>query len=245
MPTIIVHGIPSNLKGTPALSDFVRKHLPAAAASIPEMKISAAMVDVFIAEHMASNTQGKSITVTIEDLFRRPERTAEALERFAEAIRDCIVNFARTRVHSCRKIQVVPRFQDAGNGYTYWEESSEALGVFRNLASLLPLLGERGISYARDQVVEALLRGSDIDEAWLAFRELATERIKALPDKDQAHGRAQVLLTFAVAGIWYDAGQLNRCLEELRSAKERAEGKGFEGIADLLDHALHLVEGAD
>lgn len=119
---MIVYGIPKKLRNTDELSYFALKQLPEAVASIPEMGITTDLVSVFMPADMLDEDLGSEIIVFAEGLFMRDERTPEVRQKFADAVRDSVVEFALEYVPRCKMVEVVPRSQQPDDGFADWRK---------------------------------------------------------------------------------------------------------------------------
>lgn len=106
VPVLTVYGIPAELQNSLALRALLLEKLPEAASSVPEMEISPDLVTAFAPGDLLDKGLGNEVIVTILGLFSRTKRTAEVLEWFAQAIRDCVVEFAQANVDNCCMVEV-------------------------------------------------------------------------------------------------------------------------------------------
>jgi hypothetical protein len=115
-----LYGIPRELADSDALRNFVLKQLPAAASSVPEMGITPDVVTTYVPGDLLSKGLGEEVILFVEGLFMRKERTAEVRQRFAEAVRDCVVEFVREHVPNCTMVEIIPRSQRPDDGFADW-----------------------------------------------------------------------------------------------------------------------------
>jgi len=246
VPTVIVYGIPASLRGDAKLRELVWKDLPVAAASVAEMDIDPQKVVVFAPDSLESNTDGTEIVVFVEGLFVRPQRTPEVLQRFADAICDCVANFATQALPSCRKVEIIPRSQQSSDGFAYWKKPTE-LSIIREQPLLARCQIDPTVDKVRTELIRAIRRNdqSGLDEAWLRFRKLAEAYIDGqLSDENDAHSRAQIQLILIGAAVWHEAGRRESCLEDLRDAYDYANNMGFLDLVKLIDATTLSIEAA-
>lgn len=122
MPVLTVLGIPTDLRNTDELKHLALVRLPEAASSVPEMKITPDLVTVYVPGDLIDKGLGDEIIVFIEGLFMREERTPEARQGLANAVRDCVVEWAQEHVLNCKTIEVIPRSQRPDDGFANWQK---------------------------------------------------------------------------------------------------------------------------
>jgi hypothetical protein len=106
MPKVIVEGLPSVFDRDVHL-DALGFALKAAVAAIPELGVKSDNVTVYgRANLFASLSLPFPLSVTIQDLFDRPERTADVHKRLAKAVQQCVLRFVREQDLRCSSIEV-------------------------------------------------------------------------------------------------------------------------------------------
>jgi hypothetical protein len=124
VPVLNVLGIPAELQNDPALAEFLLAKLPEAAASVPEMEITPGLVTAFAPGDLLDMDLSNEIIVIILGLFgppKKPKRTPDVLERFAQALCDCVVEFAQKHVSQCGMIEVFDA-KDPNNCFADWRK---------------------------------------------------------------------------------------------------------------------------
>lgn len=89
------------------------------------MGITSDKVRVFAPANLVEAALGTEIIVFVEGLFMRGSRTPEVRQRFANAVRDCVVEFVEKHLPQCRMVEVIPRSQRPDDGFADWQRGSE------------------------------------------------------------------------------------------------------------------------
>lgn len=94
----------------------------AAAASIPELGITADDVTVLLPADILSWGVGSELPVTVNGLFKKPERDTEVLNRLWSAIGTTVSTFAKENIPWCAKVEVIPANYDQDRDGFWLEE---------------------------------------------------------------------------------------------------------------------------
>jgi hypothetical protein len=108
MPILIVYGLPKNVSDLDKLTNELRESVVA----YPQFKLTAQQVTVFYPADCLDEGLGEEVIVFVEGLFKKPERTREVRQQWADSLRDLIILFAKHHLPQCQLVEVLVRSFD-------------------------------------------------------------------------------------------------------------------------------------